>query len=256
MAKILQKKLKEKYEYKEPSVKEQLILKYAPMIKYIAQRIAARLPSHVDINDLISSGVIGLIDALEKFNPERDIQFKTYAEFRIKGAILDDLRSLDWIPRSVRQKINRLEKVYSNLEQKLGRAATDEEVAKSLSIGLEDLHQILNKARGVSLISKESLGRNLSEDERVNLIESLSGSRKMDPSLLLKTKQIKEITAKAIDQLPEKERQVVSLYYYEELTMKEIGKVLDITESRVSQIHTRAMLRLRGKLKKTLEVEE
>lgn len=253
MAKTSHKKVKEKYESKEPSIKEQLILKYAPMIKYIAQRIAARLPSHVDVNDLISSGVIGLIDAADKFNPKRDIQFKTYAEFRIKGAILDDLRSIDWIPRSVRKKINMLANAYADVEQKLGRAATDEEVAESLGVDLDELYQLMKKTSGVSLISMESLGKNLSEEERTNLFESLCGSSKTDPTVLLRLKEIKEITAKAIDQLPEKERLVISLYYYEELTMKEIGKVLDITESRISQIHTKAILRLKGKIKKVLD---
>lgn len=252
MAKSLQNKLKEKHYYSDPSIKDQLILKYAPMIKYIAQRIASRLPSHVEIDDLISSGMIGLMDALEKFNPDRDIQFKTYAEFRIKGAILDELRALDWVPRSVRQKINKLEDVYSNLEQKLKRAATDEEVAQYLGIGLDELYTILKKANGASLIGIESLGKDFSDEERVNLIESLSGSRKTDPSSLLRVKEIRDVTAKAIEELPEKERLVISLYYYEELTMKEIGKILDITESRVSQVHTRAVLRLRGKLKKLL----
>jgi RNA polymerase sigma factor for flagellar operon FliA len=249
---MLKKKIKEDSGFQDPSVKEQLILKYAPMIKYIAQRIAVRLPSHVDINDLMSSGMIGLIDALEKFNPDRDIQFKTYAEFRIKGAILDELRALDWVPRSVRQKINQLEDVYASLEQNLKRAATDEEVAEFLGVEMEELYSMLKKANGISLIGMESLGKDLSDEERMNLIESLTGSRKTDPSLLLKAKEIKDITAKAIEELPEKERIVVSLYYYEELTMKEIGKVLDITESRVSQVHTRAILRLRGKLRKTL----
>jgi len=249
---MLKRKIKEDRGFEDPSVKEQLILKYAPMIKYIAQRIAVRLPSHVDVNDLMSSGMIGLIDALEKFNPDRDIQFKTYAEFRIKGAILDELRSLDWVPRSVRQKINQLEDVYSSLEQNLKRAATDEEVAEFLGVEMEELYCMLKKANGISLIGMESLGKDLSDEERMNLIESLTGSRKTDPSVLLKVKEIKDITAKAIEELPEKERIVVSLYYYEELTMKEIGKVLDITESRVSQVHTRAILRLRGKLRKVL----
>ena len=249
---MLKRKIKEDRGFEDPSVKEQLILKYAPMIKYIAQRIAVRLPSHVDVNDLMSSGMIGLIDALEKFNPDRDIQFKTYAEFRIKGAILDELRSLDWVPRSVRQKINQLEDVYSSLEQNLKRAATDEEVAEFLGVEMEELYHMLKKANGISLIGMESLGKDLSDEERMNLIESLTGSRKTDPSVLLKAKEIKDITAKAIEELPEKERIVVSLYYYEELTMKEIGKVLDITESRVSQVHTRAILRLRGKLRKVL----
>lgn len=229
--------------------KEQLILEYAPTIKYIAQRIAARLPPHISVDDLINAGVIGLIDAMEKFDPSRDNTFKTYAEFRIRGAMLDELRGLDWVPRSVRQKESALERAYEELERRLGRSASDEEVAALIGIKLHEFYEWLNQMKGVSLLSLEGLGMRATDGEAVNLLEVLPSDDTKSPSQLFQAHRLKEIVARAIDDLPYQERIVISLYYYEELTMKEIGKVLEITESRVSQIHTKAILHLRTKLK-------
>lgn len=249
---IFKGRLKGKKTKIDAQMRDELIIEYTPLIKYIAHRIALRLPPHVEIDDLISSGVIGLMDAIEKFDPSLDIQFKTYAEFRIRGAILDELRALDWVPRSVRQKASLLETTYVALEQRLGRAATDEEVAAALSISVAELYEMIDQSRGIALISLDELGVSFSDGDRKSLLSFLADPKEVDPTALLNLDEIKTATARCIEQLPEKERLVISLYYYDELTMKEIGRVLDITESRVSQIHTKAILRLRGKLRKVL----
>jgi RNA polymerase sigma factor for flagellar operon FliA len=233
----------------DPENKDRLIMEYAPVIKYIAQRIAIRLPPHVSVDDLINAGVIGLIDAIEKYDPSRDNTFKTYAEFRIRGAMLDELRGLDWVPRSVRQKEHALDRAYEELERRLGRSATDEEVASLLDIAIEDFYAWLNQVKGVSLLSLETLNMRSTDREAINLLEILPSDDTNGPAQMLLANRLKRIIARAIEDLPYQEKVVVSLYYYEELTMKEIGKVLEITESRVSQIHTKAIFHLRTKLK-------
>ncbi len=216
------------------------------MIKLIVNRIAIRLPPHVDTEDLVNAGVIGLMDAIEKYDPMRGTSFKTYAEFRIRGAILDELRILDWFPRSIRQKVNRLENAFSNLERQLGRTATDEEVAEALDMDLEEFYEILAQASAVSLVSLYDMGRE--EGEERSLLDCIAGGED-DPAATLESQEVYEAVGRAIERLPEKEKIVISLYYYDELTMKEIGKVLKLTESRVSQIHTKAVIRLRAKLR-------
>ena len=229
--------------------KDHLILEYAPTIKYIAQRIAARLPPHISVDDLMNAGVIGLMDAIEKFDSSRDNTFKTYAEFRIRGAMLDELRGLDWVPRSVRQKESALDRAYESLERRLGRSASDEEVAEALGIQLHEFYEWLNQVKGVSLLSLEGLGMRSTDGEAINLLEILPSDDTKSPPQMMLANRLKEVVARSIDDLPYQEKVVVSLYYYEELTMKEIGKVLEITESRVSQIHTKAILHLRTKLR-------
>ena len=233
--------------------RNEMILEYLPLVKFIAGRIACRLPSHIEVGDLINSGIIGLIDAIEKFDASRKIKFKTYAEFRIKGAILDELRALDWVPRSTRQKASKLERAYSELEQKLGRSASDAEMMEFLGINNEEFDTLVREARGVALISLDELQSDNDENFERNLLEYLADPENLSPSQIMNLDQVYRIIADTIDQLPEKERLVISLYYYEELTMKEIGEILTITESRVSQIHTKAILRLRGRLLKVLE---
>ncbi|VAX21445.1 RNA polymerase sigma factor for flagellar operon [hydrothermal vent metagenome] len=235
---------------------DQLIVEYSPLIKYIAHRLAIRLPSHIELDDLISSGVIGLIDAIEKFDPTKETQFKTYAEIRVRGAMLDDLRSQDWVPRSVRQKASAISQAYAALEQKLGRPAEDEEIAEAMEISLEEFHELLQQAAGQAILSVEDLGGVSKDGEKRDFMEVLAGTKETDPETLTRLEEIRSIIAKAIDMLPEKERLVVSLYYYEELTMKEIGEVLGITESRISQIHTKCVFRLRAKLRKFITSEE
>lgn len=233
--------------------RNELIIEYMPLVKFIANRIANRLPSHVEVDDLINSGIIGLIDALKKFDASLKIKFKTYAEFRIKGAILDELRALDWVPRSTRQKASRLERAYGELEQQLGRSASDAEMMAYLGINAAEFDELVREARGVALISLDELRTDGDDAYEHNLLEYLADPEQLNPAQSMNLDQIYRIVADTIDQLPEKERLVISLYYYEELTMKEIGEIMAITESRVSQIHTKAILRLRGRLLKVLE---
>ncbi|MGE4234010.1 MAG: sigma-70 family RNA polymerase sigma factor [Bacteriovoracia bacterium] len=228
--------------------REEIIIEYSPLIRYIAQKIAARLPANIDIDDLISAGVIGLMDAIEKYDSSRDNKFKTYAEFRIRGAILDELRAQDWVPRSVREKAKMLEKAYAKIEQELGRQATDEEVCAYLKISHEEYHELLNEVRSIALLSYEDLHTYAKGDKRNDV--GIAGSGKMQtPFSELSVARLKQMISRAIEDLPEKQRLVLSLYYYEDLNLKEIGKVLDVTESRVSQLHTQAILRLRARLK-------
>jgi len=231
--------------------RQELIVKYTPLIKYIANRIAIRLPSHIDIEDIVNTGVLGLMDAIEKFDPKRGVKFETYAEFRIKGAILDELRAMDWVPRSVRKIATWLETTGAELEKKLGRPAHDEELAAAMDIEVDKLHHFLSRAGGISLLSLEMVVNK--NDGKRPLMDFLSDKDDKNPVESLKLEEMRDIVADCIEQLPEKEKLVISLYYYDELTMKEIGSVLKLTESRVSQIHTKAVLRLRGKLKRILE---
>jgi RNA polymerase sigma factor for flagellar operon FliA len=229
--------------------RDQLIIRYAPWVRFIALRMAAKLPSHIQAEDLISAGIIGLIDALDKFNPAREVQFKTYAQIRIQGAMKDELRSLDWASRSVRQKAKRLEQVYATLEQGLGRPPSSEEVAASMGIKMGEFETLLDEVKGTSLISLEEIGQGPASEDRSSLLDALLTRQDQDPLEVLNLQDLKKALALAIDELPEKERLVLSLYYFDELTMKEVGKVLNLTESRISQLHTQATLRLRGKLK-------
>lgn len=236
---------------------EQMIVQYAPLIKYIASRLALRLPSHISLDDLISSGIIGLIDAIHKFDPSKNISFKTYAEFRVKGAILDELRSLDWIPRSVRKKSHVLEKAYAELERNLGRPAEPEEVCLALGLELDEFYQLLDETKSVSLVELEGMWKSARHSPELfdtEFSEILQDDSIRDPFLALHFSELQDIMVQAIDALPDKEKLLVSLYYYEELTMKEIGEIMGYTESRISQLHTQAMLRLRAKLREYFQV--
>jgi RNA polymerase sigma factor for flagellar operon FliA len=228
--------------------RNQYMEKYAPLIRYVAERLASRLPAHIEKDDLVSSGILGLIDAVDKFDPNRKIQFKTYAEFRIKGAMLDELRSLDWVPRSIRKKSSRMEKAYQNLEMELGRPATDEEVAQSMGLDMEEFHHLLHEVRGISIVDLEALRG--SAVNRSDLFDLLADETAEDALAVLGLSEVRTVITEAISGLPDKERLVVSLYYYDELTMKEIGEVLDYTESRISQLHTKALLRLKTRLRR------
>ncbi|MEE8557166.1 MAG: FliA/WhiG family RNA polymerase sigma factor [Myxococcota bacterium] len=232
-------------------VKERIVLEHTPLIRYIVNRIAVRLPSHIDLDDLHNTGVIGLMDAIEKYDPEKNCKFKTYAEFRIKGAILDQLRSLDWVPRSVRQKSRRLEKAYLDVEQRLGRSASQHEVADSLGLELDEFHFLVSQVRGVSMVNLDEL-RSGNDSENSGFGDIFEDVKAENPFHSLKSRELRQAVAECIASLPEKERLVISLYYFEDLNMKEIGNVLGITESRVCQIHTKAVGRLRSKLKHML----
>ncbi len=229
-------------------LKERIVLEHTPLIRYIVNRIAVRLPSHIDLEDLQNTGVIGLMDAIDKYDPEKNCKFKTYAEFRIKGAILDQLRSLDWVPRSIRQKSRRLEQAYSEVEQRLGRSATENEVASSLGLELEEFHYLINQVKGISMVNLDEL-RSHPDIDQPSYGDIFEDVKAENPFASLKTRELREAVADCIGALPEKERLVISLYYYEDLNMKEIGNVLGITESRVCQIHTKAVARLSSKLR-------
>ncbi|MDY6843783.1 MAG: FliA/WhiG family RNA polymerase sigma factor [Thermodesulfobacteriota bacterium] len=231
--------------------REELILEYAPLVKYIAQRIAAKLPPHIDTRDLINIGIIGLMDAIEKFDQKRDIKFQTYAEFRIRGAIFDELRAQDLFPRAQRKKAKILEGAYAKLEKQLERTPSDEEVASELNVSLEEFHKILDSTRSVILISLDELVGS-SSSEKIKIKDMVADIDQKDPFSVLEMERLKELLGNAIESLPSKYQLVISLYYYEELTMKEIAKVLGLTVSRVSQIHTKAILSLKGKLKKMI----
>jgi RNA polymerase sigma factor for flagellar operon FliA len=235
--------------------REEVIIRYSPMIKYVANRIAMRLPPHIEVDDLISVGVLGLMDAISKYDSSRGAKFKTYAEFRVRGAILDELRAMDWVPRSIRQKASSVDKVVQSLQVKLSRSPEDQEVAKEMGISLEQFHNTLNETKSIPVFSLDDLGIAKDSGEQQSLLDCLAGKSDADPQTQIRLIELKEIIAKAIDSLPEKERLMVSLYYYEELTMKEIGAVLEITESRVSQIHSKAVYRLRTKLKAIIAEE-
>jgi RNA polymerase sigma factor FliA len=221
--------------------REALVEAHLPQVKFLAERLAAKLPPTVDRDDLIGAGVMGLLDAADKFDPARGVQFKTYAELRVRGAMLDSLRSLEWVPRSLRQRARALETAYRKLEQECGRPAEEEEVAAALGLSLTELHALLKELPALTLLGLEG-------SEWHYLTQQIPDDPLRNPQALYEAAEGRHRLIQAIDRLPERERQVVALYYLEELTMKEVGAVLGITESRVSQLHTQAVLRLRGAL--------
>lgn len=247
----LLKKYKEEPSKLTPQQKDRLIMEYTPLIRFVAQKIAVRLPSNIELDDLISAGVIGLMDAIEKYDPSRDNKFKTYAEFRIRGAILDELRSQDWVPRSVRDKSKLLDRTTIQLEQSLGRLPGEEEVAKALNVSMDEYHDLVNQVRPVSMLSIDEQ-QTFSTVDKKSILNVLEGCKLSNPYNQLNVKTVKDVVAKAIEELPERQRLVLSLYYYEDLNLKEIGKVLRVTESRVSQLHAQAVQRLRAKLSQVL----
>lgn len=254
----LSKKLKNLTDYRstvDPKVKDEIIIEYAPLIKFIAQKIASRLPSNVELDDLISCGVIGLMDAIEKFDPTRDNKFKTYAEFRVRGAILDELRAQDWVPRSIREKAKLVERAYSKLESELGRPASDEEMCLELNVTQEEFYDLLNKAKSVSLLNIDD-SASFNRGDKKLMAGLMEESRSSNPFSAVSYKNSRDKIKEGIMALPEKQRLVLSLYYYEDLNLKEIGQVLDVTESRVSQLHTQAILKLKGKLRAVFETPE
>jgi RNA polymerase sigma factor for flagellar operon FliA len=239
----------------EPLDRDKVIQDFAPIIKFIAQKIAVRLPSHIQLDDLISAGVIGLLDAIEKFDSSRDNSFRTYAEFRIRGAMLDELRAQDWVPRSVRDKTKVLDKAIQALEAKLGRAPEDTEIAEHMQISVEELYDLMNEVRPVSLISiDESQGFN--DSDKKSILNILEGSKKNSPLFQASIKTVKTVIARAIEKLPERQRLILSLYYYEDLNLREIGRILRISESRVSQLHAMAVLRLRTAVDRQITPED
>lgn len=233
----------------DPDARERLILHYSPLVKYVAGRLSANLPQTVDNADLISYGIFGLIDAIEKFDTDRGIKFETYAIARIKGAIIDELRAMDWVPRSVRARAREIERAYVTLEGRLKRTPKDAEVAAEMGISVHELHEVFTKLSYTTVVSFEELWNPSSDrDEKTNLMAMIRDDTAEDPVTMFESEEIKDILAGAIERLPEREKLVIALYYYEGLTLKEIGEVLGVTESRVSQLHTKSVLRLRARL--------
>lgn len=243
-----QQELWKKYsETKDPVVKEQLIVEYADLVRFVAGRLSIYFGSNVEYDDLVGYGVFGLIDAIDKFDLSKKVKFETYASLRIRGAIIDAIREQDWAPRSLRKKGKELEKAYSEIENQLGRSASDQEVANKMGISIKELNILLHKVNMSQMISLEDY---LDQNREVGL-DPLSMSRDMSlPEQRMEVVEVKEILADSINKLPEKERIVVSLYYYDELTLKEISLIMKVSESRISQLHTKAIMRMRGKLER------
>jgi RNA polymerase sigma factor for flagellar operon FliA len=235
-------------EHADGDARDALILNYSPLVKYVAGRLASSLPQMVETADLISYGIFGLIDAIEKYDPSRAIKFETYAIARIKGAIIDELRAMDWVPRSVRSRAREIEQAYVVLENEFKRVPTDAEVAQRIGISLKEYHEILAKLSYTSVVSFEELWVGGDRDEGQSAVGAIRDERADDPVSVFESAEIKEILADAIERLPEREKMVIALYYYEGLTLKEIGEVMGVTESRVSQLHTKSVLRLRARL--------
>ncbi len=233
---------------KDQDIRDYFVVKYSPLIKYVAGKISIGMPQSIEFDDLVSYGVFGLIDAISKFDPNRGIKFKTYAMTRIRGAIFDELRSIDWIPRSIRQKAKQIEQVITDLENKLGRTVEDDEIAQELGISMDEFQVLLNKLSGTSLLSLNDIWYLGDDSDELSILETLEAPENMNPDILIEKEEIRDYIIDAIKKLPDKEKKVIVLYYYEDLTLKEIGDVLEVTESRVSQLHTKAIMRLRGRL--------
>lgn len=240
-----QKRLWKQYrENGDPQIREALILEYAHLIKFIAGRMNIYFGSNIEYDDLVSFGVFGLIDAIDKYDLNKGVKFETYASLRIRGSIIDSIREMDWVPRSLRQKNKELEKAYREVENELGRSAEDIDVANKMKLSLDEFYKLLNKVNVTSMVSLEEF---LEQNYEMGM-DTPNSNKPYSPEQEAELTEIKEILGEAIDKLPEKEKMVLSLYYYEELTLKEISAIMKVSESRISQIHTKAIIRLRGKL--------
>lgn len=235
--------------------KNELLKRFEPLVRHVVERVAATLPRNVDHEDLYSAGVLGLLDAHAKFDTRKGVKFETYAVWRIKGAVLDQLRALDWASRSMRRKARNLDGVTRRLDQRLGRAASEAEVAREMKMTRGEFYRLLDHVRGAVLVSLDEV-RSSEDQEQATLADHLPDPNAIDVEARLEEEQTKLVMLRTLNQLPEQERLVVALYYYEHLTLKEIGRTLGISESRVSQVHTRAMTRLRLRLHRALAAEE
>jgi RNA polymerase sigma factor FliA len=241
----------------DQQARERLVLAYAPLVKYVAGRMSSGLPSHVEESDLISYGLLGLISAIERFEPEREIKFETFAVTRIKGSIIDELRSLDWVPRSVRAKAREIEKANAKLEHELQRAPTDQEMAEAMGVSVDEFQESLVRISNSSVVALDELWTvSDASGDQVSLLDTIHDPHAVDPAKEMDATEMKDRLADAIARLPEREKLVIALYYYENLTLREIGEVLGVTESRVSQLHTKAVLRLKSRLQGDLFAED
>ncbi|MBP5587474.1 MAG: RNA polymerase sigma factor WhiG [Treponema sp.] len=233
---------------KSPQLRDKFIRQYMPLVKYVAGKLAVGMPGSVEFDDLVGFGQFGLLDAIEKFDPAKNVKFKTYAVTRIRGAIFDELRQLDWVPRSVRQKSREIEDTIVDLESKLGRTATDAEIAQQMGVSEAEYQQTVMKVSGTSVLSLNDVWYSGNDNDHMSIGDSIESPSSLNPDVIVEREEIRKIIVEAINELPEKEKMVIVLYYHEDLTFKEIGQVLDVSESRISQLHTKANLRLRAKL--------
>lgn len=233
---------------KDPEIREFFIKQYAPLVKYVAGKVAMGKPGNIEYEDLVGFGIFGLIDAIEKFDPDKNVKFKTYAVTRIRGAIYDELRSIDWVPRSIRQKLKEVEHAILAIESRTGKVATDQEIADELNLDIREFYSLMTKISGTSIISLNETWNMGDENDKVSIIDTLESNKTITPDVNAEKEEVKRLIIDAINELPDKEKKVLVLYYYEDLTLKEIGEVLEVTESRVSQLHTKAIIRLRAKL--------
>lgn len=233
---------------KSPKLRDAFIRQYMPLVKYVAGKVAVGMPSNVEFDDLVSFGQFGLLDAINKFDPEKNVKFKTYAVTRIRGAIFDELRQLDWIPRSVRQKSKEIEETIVRLESKYGRPVTDSEIASAMGLSDAEFQQTIMKVSGTTVVSLNDVWYSGDDSDKVSIGDTIEAPSSFNPDVIVEREEIRRVIIEAINELPEKERMVLVLYYHEDLTFREIGNVLDVSESRISQLHTKANLRLRAKL--------
>ena len=244
------KKLWEEYgKTKSPEVREKIILEYAPLVKLVAGRLSMYLGYNVEYEDLVSYGIFGLIDAIDKFDALKDVKFETYASLRIRGAILDQIRKMDWIPRTIRQKQKRIDQAIREIETKYGRSATDEEIAENLGITNEDYLDWQSQMKVTNVVSLNEFMEQGGSDIPNNNAGGYNSSAQFDgPEEVIEKEELKRILAEALELLTEKEQKVIVLYYYEDLTLKEISSILEVSESRISQLHTRALQKMKVKL--------
>lgn len=233
---------------RNPKIRDLFVRQYAPLVKYVAGKVAMGMPHNVEFDDLVGFGVFGLFDAIKKFDPDKHVKFKTYAVTRIRGAIFDELRSIDWVPRSVRQKTREIEDTIHRLESSLGRSASDQEIADEMRMTTKEFQKMMLKISGTSILSLNDVWYTGDDSDKVSIVESIESPSSLNPDIIVEKDEIKRVIIQAITELPEKEKKVLVLYYYEDLTLKEIGKILEVTESRISQLHTKAIMRLRSKL--------
>ena len=233
---------------KDTAIRDKFIRQYMPLVKYVAGKVSTGMPECVEYDDLVGFGQFGLLDAINKFDPDKGVKFKTYAVTRIRGAIFDELRELDWVPRSVRQKSREIEDTIVDLEAKLGRTASDSEIAQAMNMTESEYQSTMMKISGTSVLSLNDVWYSGDDSDHMSIGDSIEAPNSLNPDVIVEREEVRKVIIQAINELPENEKKVIVLYYHEDLTFKEIGQVLEVSESRVSQLHTKANLRLRAKL--------
>ncbi len=239
------------HEYKKtksPAIRDRFIRQYMPLVKYVAGKVSAGMPDSVEFDDLVGYGQFGLLDAIKKFDPDKNVKFKTYAVTRIRGAIFDELREQDWVPRSVRQKSREIEDAIGELESKLGRAATDSEIAKAMGMSESEYQSTMMKVSGTSILSLNDVWYSGDDSDHMSIGDNIESPSSLNPDVIVEREEVRKVIIEAIHELPKNEKMVIVLYYNEDLTFREIGQVLNVSESRISQLHSKANLRLRAKL--------